>query len=189
MCNCGMSDSNLGSTEHPWQVMLNPIKCQGTIINERWVITVAHCTNGYRADQLELVVGMKDDESGQAKVVRVKRIVMHPQFIKHKKTGSLAWDYCLLELANPLEWSPKVRPACLPQDTSNDYAGAIASVKGWGDSEKKTNRKLTALKVMGKEHCGKYRDMDHMSTMCASGIGMDSCHGDSGGKLYMKAIR
>ena len=41
-------------------------------------------------------------------------------------------DFSILELAEDLVFTSKIRPACLPQNDGHDYAGADAIVSGWG---------------------------------------------------------
>ena len=43
-------------------------------------------------------------------------------------------DFSMLKLSREIDWAahPTVRPVCLPSTSNNDYAGATATVTGWG---------------------------------------------------------
>jgi hypothetical protein len=45
------------------------------------------------------------------------------------KTTQYNYDYSILELAEDLVWSDQVKPACLPKDTTMDYAGQTGASK------------------------------------------------------------
>merc|ERR1712110_617110 len=41
-------------------------------------------------------------------------------------------SYTILELVEPVTFSASIAPACMPADTSKDFAGELATVSGWG---------------------------------------------------------
>ena len=55
-----------------------------------------------------------------AKVIGVREIHEHPDY--NSKTTN--YDFAILELEKELDFSESVRPACLPQNSSNTYAGS-----------------------------------------------------------------
>lgn len=84
-------------------------------------MTAAHCTNRRKANDIELHVGEHDTSTSNdgAKVVKVKKIHEHKNF----SWQTFNMDFSILELSEDLVFSKSVRPACLPDDDSEDYAG------------------------------------------------------------------
>ena len=77
--------------EYPWQVALvgsNPdfVFCGGTIINKKFVMTAAHCTQGSSASSINVKVGEHDltTSNDNAKVYKVKEIYNHPNYDKQR---------------------------------------------------------------------------------------------------------
>ena len=61
----------------------------------------------------------------------VVRKYNHPDY---NKVEWLDKDFSILRLAKDVDFAkyPKIRPVCLPTDTSRTYAGDTATVSGWG---------------------------------------------------------
>lgn len=59
---------------------------------------------------------------------RVARMFEHEYFDR----VTFDFDIALLELSKPVEFGPKVQPACLPQTQFEDYTGKSALIAGWG---------------------------------------------------------
>ena len=55
---------------------------------------------------------------------------MHPE----KKKMQTVYDFALLKLDKEINFMahPKIRPVCLPENTSEDVAGQDATLTGWG---------------------------------------------------------
>ena len=89
----------------------------------RFVMTAAHCTEFVDSEELLVVVGEHDlsvhDDNGRS--VAVRAIHEHPDY----DDWSIGYDFAILELAENLNFSSHVRPACLPKvDADASYAGA-----------------------------------------------------------------
>ena len=105
-------------------------------------------------------------------------------------------DFSLVELNEELKWTATVRPACLPQDPSDDFVGAEAVVSGWGALAPHPNSahirqpqhlQDITVTVLSNDKCGEYPKNEITDKMmCAHRIGKDSCQGDSGGPLVTK---
>ena len=52
--------------------------------------------------------------------INVKRKHQHPDY----NPGTTDMDFAILELDEELTWTDKIRPACIPENDSNDYVGA-----------------------------------------------------------------
>ena len=62
----------------------------------------------------------------------------------------------ILTLKRPIEFSWKVRPACLPSDPSVSYEGELAQATGWGRTDtgySATNLMEVDVKVIDTETC------------------------------------
>ena len=62
----------------------------------------------------------------------------------------------ILTLKKPIEFSWKVRPACLPSDPSVSYEGELAQATGWGRTDtgySATNLMEVDVKVINTETC------------------------------------
>lgn len=120
--------------------------CGGSIINDRIILTAAHCVYKRVDTQISGLVnpdqvlvylnrymryGDRDDES---RIIYVESIIPHPGF---QVTGLVKDDIALLILRNPICFSclqGKVSPLCFPKTGENLYLDerTDAIVVGWG---------------------------------------------------------
>ena len=104
-------------------------------------------------------------------------------------------DISVLTLAEKVEFSNTVVPACLPDPTYHDYIGEFLTVSGWGAVAQggQTSDTLQAVDVpyITNSICSgdktEYRPSEITENMmCAGNIthgSIDSCQGDSGGTI------
>jgi len=162
--------------------------CGANLIDDRWVVTAAHCLRGATLSNLKLQFGMHDrrDTSKQIQTRYAKRFIMHPKFkFPH-------YDIGLIELREPIVRSAFVSPICLPQGEEIPV-DATCRAAGWGVVELKPEtiaHKLqeVELRVLSPKVCeGGYGTsaINATSVVCAGrvGGGKDTCGGDSGGPL------
>jgi len=130
--------------EFPWQVGLNYYNnpgfshfCGGSILNENWIITAAHCFDPDRLfDAYSVIVGdynYDDDDTDARQELRIKRIINHPNWNWGRQ---LAYDIALVELLDPISLSTespwKKVPICLPEQDGGIPYGEDIFVSGWG---------------------------------------------------------
>merc|ERR1712156_700438 len=120
----------------PYQVLFRPCTpngfcslCGGTIVNKRFVITAAHCYNSMFT-KMEVIVGEHNECDGVnegGKLIKVKKMTLHPDY----NSRTIDNDIAVLELAEDLTFTKKIKPACLPSSETKDYSGIASTVSGW----------------------------------------------------------
>jgi len=202
-CACGQANSvqkivggeETLENEYPWQVgVLSDYLCGGTLISDQWVLTAAHCTVGQTASDFTVRLGYHDlyNAPGTGSIAAdVCQIINHPDY---NVAASTDYDFALLKLNTTINFNnyPTIRPACLPSDPTEDFAGNTATVSGWGtlSSGGSSPQKLQSVEVdvITNAECTTSPNLydDHRITdsmLCAARDGKDSCQGDSGGPL------
>lgn len=131
--------------EFPWQVALvgagqnayDGQFCGGTIIDDRWILTAAHCvvTSGIRARAESMVVySGSADLRGDGIMTAVSRIYIHPGYLSLTNDRVSEHDIALLELEKPIAGVP-VRLATPDTDSVLTEAGRNAIITGWGRTD------------------------------------------------------
>ncbi|KFV98888.1 Ovochymase-2, partial [Eurypyga helias] len=180
----------------PWQVSVRISDehiCGGAVLAKEWVVTAAHCLNAkelYRG-LWTVVTGLHDLTEQEYRQKRsVKQHIIHPSFNK----TTMDSDIALLQLAEPLEFNPYVRPVCLPAEGEVVQPSRVCVVTGWGahEEDREKGKKLHQLEVplLVLDTCQSYYvNLPSKVTqrMICAGFpleeGKDSCTGDSGGPL------
>ncbi|XP_056612602.1 chymotrypsin-like protease CTRL-1 [Triplophysa dalaica] len=172
----------------PWQVSIQTSKgvhfCGGTLINQNWILTAAHCPvqAGYHRVVLGEYDRGSDDEAVQIK--KIAKVIVHPRF--NKETFSN--DVALLRLSSPAQITSRVSPVKLVSSSTNIPSGTLCVTTGWGRTETGLPRILqeTTLPIVSTAECSRFwrRTRPIVDSMiCAGGSRSSSCQGDSGGPL------
>ncbi|XP_056463645.1 chymotrypsin A [Gadus chalcogrammus] len=171
-----------------WQVSLQDQTgfhfCGGSLINENWVVTAAHCNvkNYHR-----VVLGEHDRSSNSegVQVMTVGQVFKHPRY----NGFTINNDILLVKLATPATLNMRVSPVCLAE-TDDVFEGGMKCVtSGWGltrynAADTPALLQQAALPLLTNEQCKKFWGNKISDLMiCAGAAGASSCMGDSGGPL------
>nr|XP_013052887.2 coagulation factor X-like [Anser cygnoides] len=175
----------------PWQAVLvekhGSWFCGGTILNEYFILTAAHCVTDSK--ELQVIVGMVDREEEEPSTVthRVEKIIPNAEF----DSKSFDSDIALIKLSEPITFSEDVIPACLPEeDFANDVLmnQTFGIISGFGNIFERTQpvKRMKVLRVPYVDRRTCKHALKHLVTrnMFCAGYnkdGQDACQGDGGG--------
>lgn len=196
--------------EYPWMVSIHLQDritkrfvhfCGGSILNERYIVTAAHCIKQHSVPSRYLIytglyeISKKSIEP--AKMYEISELVVHKDY----NYSDYKNDIALLRTKEPIKiegTSGYVNGICLPH--SNEDPSGWAFVSGWGRTKEggKTSGTLRVVKVplVSRALCRQtyekpynYYDSGFTildSQICAGIVGKDSCQFDSGGPLTQR---
>lgn len=177
-------------TNRPYQVSVTPSTelsggwCGGTLISSTWILTAAHCVEGYSASQMRVRAGINDLTTSSGQLRTAAQIVRHPSY----NSSTYAYDIALIRVGTAFTLGSTVATAALPNNTTEsvlDVNGKSATVSGWGRTEtgaysNRALREVTIPITPTGTDCGTRPS----NTICGKyDAGKDSCNGDSGGPL------
>lgn len=160
--------------------------CTGSLINNRFVLTAAHCLINRDESMVHIILGEADLSSpSSSSLYRPKRFYIHPSFTGLK---SMQNDIALIELDRKVVFSEKVKPICLPKPGPRVFSPL--TVAGWGllSSGGRQPRVLQEAPVTQRSqaYCSSIYGTDkynYNNHICAVGTASGVCNGDSGGPL------
>ncbi|XP_072392613.1 trypsin-1-like [Diabrotica undecimpunctata] len=202
-----------GLYEFPWMSLLSfrignirVFRCGGSIINNRYILTAAHCLED-KSNLLGVRVGEYDLSNKGAEKdciftecnypvqdLAIEEIISHPNYESKDKKN----DIGLLRV-QPITFNNKnVKPLCLPRTSNTELTQTYAELSGWGITKLggRTSKVLQKgyLKVVRSTDCQNFYK-DNLFTViddkriCAGGIlqtnKSNACAGDSGGPLQV----
>jgi len=181
----------------PWAIALyrdGSQICGGTIINERWVVTAAHCM-GSSAYRYKVAVGYhRLVLSWTGEMIKVAKTFVHEDY--PDSDYEVHDDIALLKLSKPLKFSKYVQPICLPESGYEFEENQPFVSVGWGtQSEGGMGSywlRQVVVPLISDEVCSQ---RDYYGSALTKGKEFcagypkgkkDSCQGDSGGGLVFK---
>ncbi|XP_062123891.1 LOW QUALITY PROTEIN: serine protease 7 [Drosophila sulfurigaster albostrigata] len=210
----GGEDADLN--EFPWTVLLEyrrlngnglSTSCAGTLINQRYIVTAAHCLTGRIVREIGPLVSARLGEhdtrtavdcppnggacSPAAQRLGIEEMRVH-ELYKERPPNQMH-DIGLVRLERDVRYSNSIQPVCLPSVVAPETkrAGQQYTVVGFGRTLKTARSPIKQKLVVGYVEPAKCRNkfaerkISIMPTqLCAGGeFSQDSCDGDSGGPL------
>ncbi|MEE6471862.1 hypothetical protein FKM82_009401 [Ascaphus truei] len=180
----------------PWQVSLQQFSsksaykhvCGGSLINNIWVMSAAHCFNEHRNPKMwRAVLGLHMLSQSSKSVIRpIQQIILHADF----EESTMNNDITLLKLQSFVEYNDYIQPICLATSTLPMETTTLCFVTGWGSTTQEGPMSVilqeAEINIISTSVCNMpegYEGAINDNMICAgyeSG-GIDSCQGDSGG--------
>ena len=167
------------------------IICSGSIINDRYIVTAAHCFLDHELNDFEYYFGLHDVRSRhQAVSYEPEKVISHRDF--EPESWNQLDDIALVKFRKTIQFTNHISTICLPHEGLPDKFTNLM-VAGWGlmsKFEKKFPNQLQEVSVPYKSHqeCAKLfvGGRIHPTQICAGSVEKDACKGDSGGPLMTK---
>ncbi|MDA0113733.1 serine protease [Vibrio sp. 2art] len=164
--------------------------CGGSFLGGKYVLTAAHCVEGLNADDIDIVLGLYDQNNeSQSQRIAVNNIYSHNEYNSNTTNNDIA----LIELERNID-SATIDLAT-PELLDSVRVGDKLHVAGWGNTSTTDRIYPTVLQQVDLEYVdratcqnlpGNYSNVSD-DGICAGYYwgGKDSCQGDSGGPLIV----
>uniref|UniRef100_A0A8C9RXN6 trypsin n=1 Tax=Scleropages formosus TaxID=113540 RepID=A0A8C9RXN6_SCLFO len=112
----------------PYQVSLNSGYhfCGGSLVNENWVVSAAHCYKSL----IEVRLGEHNIQQTEntEQVISSSSVIRYPYY----DSWTIDNDIMLIKLSKPAAFDSYVQPVALPEGCA--AAGTMCMVSGWGNT-------------------------------------------------------
>ena len=220
---CGLTKDNRGrrgkrviggniARENAWPWLVNMIDkndslqyCSGTIIDEQWILTTAHCFLFYGSNNSVtyfpltnyeyIVADHKYNRTDRHEyTVQPLQLFIHPKYKLADDFQPGDYDIALIKLKAKLHFTEQVKQACLPTNNTRFDPATSCYLAGWGnivntkDYSRSSILREVQLDLVPFSVCNSraaYNGTIPKTFRCAgySAGGRDGCYGDSGAPL------
>ncbi|CAH0405207.1 unnamed protein product [Chilo suppressalis] len=168
--------------------------CGGTLINNRSVLTAAHCTIGDPPQLWQSRLGSTNANSGG--VVRNSALIInHPNYNR----ATLDNDIAIIRLASTVGFTNVIQPGSIAGSNYNLGDNQVVWAAGWGATSQGglSSEQLRHVQIwtINQAVCrSRYAAVGNTVTdnmLCSGWLdvgGRDQCQGDSGGPLYHNRV-
>lgn len=160
--------------------------CGGTIINNQWAISAAHCFQLRINDTIRIkFADHRTYEYDDGEFDRyAQKIFIHPDY----DYETIQHDIALVKFNAPIQYSKRVLPICLPKFVDKLPSGAMVHTIGWGETYvlgPSEVLKQATLQHIPSEKCNPNAPIKVTEDMICAGnrTGDGICSADSGGPM------
>ncbi|XP_023344737.1 proclotting enzyme isoform X3 [Eurytemora carolleeae] len=189
---------------YPWLVRITggcAGDCGGSLISNKFILTAYHCLQAFDEDgriipgvcnhengKRKAILGIYNGEDSEFQIVRTLTQFVFPENPGLNLEDTTSHDIAMYILADPVQFSPTIRPVCLPKFQNEDLVGVSAVAAGWGQYGVQSPlsvypREVNLIVGTTLTHSKMFTTLVERND---DGVFKDPCAGDSGGPLMIK---